>query len=390
MRRTGDRASFVVVHSITSPYRVHLFNVLHEELEARALGLHVHFMRRRPAHRPQTWQARSRDLTFPHTFWRDIGPTVKGKTWHLNPGLVAHLARRWSDYLLVGGPWSSVTGMLVTATARRRVAIGWVEGNTRTPGRLTGPVGWFKRALLRQLDLLAVPGAEGRRFAALLAGGGRAVSTVSLPNIVDETRFRAARPDAGARAALRRELGVSDGHRLALWPARLIPDKGVLELVGELDAGDLEGWTIVVLGDGPLRDPVRARLAERGLGERIRLAEPVAYDRMPAIYQASDLFMLPSFRDSNPLAVVEAMHAGLPLLLSERVGNLPEALRAGENGWALDPANPASVRAAVRAAFSAAPERLKAMGARSRQIAAEQWGSRTAVRRFLHDVMGPV
>jgi glycosyltransferase involved in cell wall biosynthesis len=83
---------------------------------------------------------------------------------------------------------------------------------------------------------------------------------------------------------------------------------------------------------------------------------------------------------------VEALHSGLPILVSNRIGNYPEALREGENGWGLDPMDPESVRAAARAAFGSSPEQRAAMGERSREIGVGHWSSRPAVERFLDQV----
>jgi glycosyltransferase involved in cell wall biosynthesis len=379
--------SFLVVHSITSPYRIHLFRVLADELGARGVAIHVHFMDRSSAHRPRDWEAASAEIPFPHTFWRDIGPTLRGKRWYLNPGLLRTLAREKADYLMVGGPWDSLTGLGASLFARRKVGIGWSEDNTRTPGRIRGAIGAAKRAVLSRYDAVAEPGEEGHRYVRLLFRGDPPVRVVTLPNIVDESRFR---PDGSETetAAARRELGVGS-ERLALWPARLIPNKGVPEFLSHLEPSDLDGWQLVILGQGPLVPRVEEVIEARGLGERVRQVAHVERRRMPACYRAADLFVLPSLKDPNPLSVVEALHTGLPVLLSDRLGNYPEALRSGENGWGFDPSDGASVRRAVESAFGSTPDQRARMGARSRELGAKHWGSEAAIRRFLDAVPVP-
>lgn len=383
--------SFAVVHNITTPYRVHLFRVLDEELRARDVALHVHFMTRSFGFRPADWQIGSSEMPFEHTFWPNIGPEIRGVPLYVNPGLVAHLARRPADYLMVGAPWASFTGVGVSLLGRRGVGIGWVEGNTHTPGRLGGLLGRAKRAVFERFDIWAVPGEEGRRHAALVLGRTPPDEAVAyLPNLVDERAFgsRPADPEA-ERRAVRSSLDVPVSHRLAVWPARLKPAKGVVEFLSRLRPSDLEGWSVLILGEGRLRPDVEGMIRDRGLGDRVRLAGTVHHERMPAIYRAADLFLLPSLKDPNPLSVVEAMHAGLPILVSERIGNYPEALEPGRNGWGVDPGDPDSVQRAIDEAFSASPERLAALGQRSREVARERWGSRSAVRRFLDSIPVP-
>jgi glycosyltransferase involved in cell wall biosynthesis len=60
-------------------------------------------------------------------------------------------------------------------------------------------------------------------------------------------------------------------------------------------------------------------------------------------YKNADVFVLPSYSDPSPLAVVEALFSGLPLLLSNRCGNHFEALVEGENGFVFDPFDKADI-----------------------------------------------
>src|SRR5207244_3216182 len=121
--------------------------------------LHVHFMAAQHGDRKH-WFFDSNSFGFSHTLWRDLGITIKGKAWHFNPGLVAALRRRPPMYLMVGGPWDSITGLLASVLPRRSVSIAWFEGNTKTPGRVGGPVGVAKRRLLARYHIWAVPGQE--------------------------------------------------------------------------------------------------------------------------------------------------------------------------------------------------------------------------------------
>ena len=84
--------------------------------------------------------------------------------------------------------------------------------------------------------------------------------------------------------------------------------------------------------DGPDFDSVRESISRRpDVGFRMLGHQP--QQKMLDYYLAADVFVLPSLGDPNPLAAIEALWAGLPLLLNCGVGNWYEVLEPGKNGW---------------------------------------------------------
>ena len=365
-----------------------MFQVLSEHLQKRDIAFHVHFMSRKPSHRPEDWRLSSQDIQFSHSFWGDIGPRLKGKKWHLNPGLVSALMFKRADYLMVGGPWASITAMLLSFLARRTIAIGWQEGTSHAPGNLGRLAVLAKRFLLRPYQVLAVPGHEGEMHALLFVEKvANRPRIVMLPNIVDETKFKPTwLDDKDDRNRMRLELGITNEERIALWPARLIPEKGVPEFLTKLKPEDLSGWKLLIAGDGPMREQVTKVISDRLLDGIVRIVPPVPYSQMPELYRIADLFLLPSLLDRNPLSVVEAMHSGLAILVSNRIGNFHEALQQGVNGWGVDPSDPNSVRQVVRTALSLRPDQLREMGKKSWEMAGQLWGSDKAIDSFLDSI----
>ena len=383
--------TFQVIHNIPSPYRIHLFATMHRELERRGLSFHVHFMSQGHGERPVSW--RMTDMPFPHTFWREWWPTAGGRGYHFNLGMLAGLRRSPApDFLLVGSAWSSPTGVLASLAAPRRIGIIWVEANTKTPGRIRGLMAAYKRFILRRFQYIAVPGQEGRGYLGLLyprRRGGRPVP-VALPNVVDESRFQPrAAHKPGDLAAMRREFGLNLEDRVAICPARLAPVKGLQEFLAAIRPEMLQEWKVLIVGEGPLAAALTEQIARQGYAGRVLVRPYVSYERMPSVYAMADLFLLPSVSDPNPLSVVEAMHSGLPLLLSDRVGNFPEALAEGINGWGFDPGLPDAVRRATASAVAASTEQLRGMGEMSRCRAHTSWNTDQVVRDFL-DAVGAV
>jgi len=356
---------------------------LNRLLLARGYSFHVHFMAFNHSDRPSKWSKKSEDFGFPNSFWEDF--PIKGH-YHFNPGLLRYLWLNETDYLLVGGPWDTITGFFSTFMARRKVGIGWYEANTASPGKISGPVAWIKRALLKKYEYFALPGNEGvKHLRSLLGEKNSPVKHVILPNIIDESKFssREQLPTV-VKKEIRDSFELRDDEKLALWPARLRPQKGIIEFLSVLEPEMLAGWKIVILGEGTLKEDVETLIRDRGLNSYVILRSYVGYEQMPNIYASSDLFLLPSIIDPNPLSVVEALFTGLPILVSNRIGNFSEALRPEKNGWGLDPNDEINVRKAVQAAFGASSETLAVMGRRSTEIARSFWSSEKSINSFLN------
>jgi N-acetyl-alpha-D-glucosaminyl L-malate synthase BshA len=91
---------------------------------------------------------------------------------------------------------------------------------------------------------------------------------------------------------------------------------------------------LLLVGDGPVRADVEARVAAHGLEEHVAFlgeqGDPVRW------LSIADLLLLPSLQESFGLAALEAMACEVPVVAS-RVGGLPEIVRDGETGFVCDP-----------------------------------------------------
>lgn len=383
-----SKRSFEIVHNIASPYRLHMFGEMRRQLAERGIDFHVHFMSdmsRGYKDRPKTWL--NPQMDFPHTYWRDWGYSH----YAFNPGLICHLLRHRPDWLLVGSCYDTFTGICSSLLCPARQAkICWLEGNTKIHTSLRGAVAGVKHLVMSRFKYVGVPGTDAVRFIALHQENTRLKmpTPVLLPNIVDETRFkpRNAWPEEEI-VAKRKRLGVAKGEKLALTPARLEPVKGLVPYLERLDPDLLRGWKIVILGNGSLHDIIAAVIGERGLAERVSIINDVPYEEMPKVYAAADLFVLPSVYDHNPLSVVEALHCGLPVAVSDQAGNVEDAVSNGKNGWVLPVKEAGGFAAVLTEVFSTSLERLRDMGTCSHDEKARFWNTKESISRFLGIVL---
>lgn len=99
-------------------------------------------------------------------------------------------------------------------------------------------------------------------------------------------------------------------------------------------------------------------------GERIRYRGPIAGDAKFAALDAADIFCLPSHAEALPMAVLEAMQSGLPVIAT-RVGAIPEAVVEGEGGRLVDVGDVAALAEAI-ADVADHPDGRRRMGAFNR------------------------
>jgi glycosyltransferase involved in cell wall biosynthesis len=134
-----------------------------------------------------------------------------------------------------------------------------------------------------------------------------------------------------ARRQWRAANGFRESDFLAVSVGRLDPQKNPVMLVEAFGRalGGVAGGRLLLVGQGSLRGEVAARARELGLAERVNLLG-VRPD-VAQVLAASDLFVMASDWEGTPLAVMEAMAAGLPVVATA-VGGVPELVKDGETG----------------------------------------------------------
>ena len=377
---------FEVIHSIPSPYRVHLFTEVWRQLTKLGIEFHVNFasdMSRGYDERPKSW--RNPKMDFPYTYWHDYG----WKHYQLNPGLIAHVRKLRPDWLWVGSPYDNFTSILAALFCPASTRLTWSEGNTKTPGIMTGFVGWFKRYMFSKYKYVTVPGSDAVRYISLHQSRTvrKLAVPVVLPNLIDESAFKPRSMwNESEIDAMRLSFGVEAGERFAITPARLEDCKGLREYISLLTPETINGWRIAIVGQGHLKNELNALINIRGLADRIKLYDFIPYSDMPKLYAAADLFVLPSKHDPNPLSVVEALFSGLPMAVSDQTGNVEEGVTEGRNGWRLPVLDEQVYATKLRKIFATELPALQQMGRISHEENAQFWNTSKAVASFLSAV----
>ena len=179
---------------------------------------------------------------------------------------------------------------------------------------------------------------------------------------------------AARRAAARAALGIPPGLPLVVAVGNLYAVKDHATLLRAL--ARLPDARVAIAGRGEQEASLRRLAAELGLCERVHLLG--LRDDVETVLAAADLFVQPSRSEGLPLAVLEAMASGLPVVAT-RVGGIPEAVADGETGLLVPPGDPAALATALARVLDA-EDRGAAMGRAGRERAAEFSVARMADR----------
>lgn len=207
-------------------------------------------------------------------------------------------------------------------------------------------------------------GMHCRNFAAVLNG-------VPLPDVVPSSPP----PSTDVRASL----GLPDDAVVLGGLVRLAPGKGLEILLRAFaQLSDLADCRLLLVGDGPLREPLQRLAQDLGLGERVLFA---GHQSQPEPFlRALDVFVLAVPAGSMSIALLEAMALGVPPVIT--FCGPEEAVIPGETGLGAAPDDAVSLAVALRALATDAGLRRR-LGASAREHVARHF----SVSRVADDLL---
>ncbi len=264
-------------------------------------------------------------------------PVAASPTELVNPEIVRWLVQRRFDVLWSDG-YSWITHQLGIAT-QRVLGAGVV---LRDEATLLEPRGFIKtvikeaavRGLLHAVDAAVYISRENRRW--FEHYGFPSERLFNSPYCPDTDHFRAeAARLCPQRDALRESFGIArDAGPVILSVSRLAESKQptmLLETFRKVRSS--HRCALLLIGSGPLERELRAR-AERERIPDVHFAGFLNRSQVTSAYAAADIFaLLSGWGETFGIAVAEAMHFGLALVLSDMVGSAGDLLGDGGNGF---------------------------------------------------------
>lgn len=307
-----------------------------------------------------------------------------GKDLHSNPSLRGMLSKSRARYFVAGGSYFMPDARTVKRHCRRhgRHFVFWGE----SPFKKREP--WPKRFLKERYlswflqdtaGIIGIGKAAADDYARL--SGGKPTTNIPYSPNLDRLAQPSRRLIEDA-AALKLRLAAENGP-VVLFAGSLIPRKAPDTLLRAfaLIAGDVPRAILAFAGEGPLRDTLEREAQQLNLANRVHFLGFLKEDRLRATYLAADIFALPTRgHEGWGVVVQEAMAAGLPVVVSDRVGAASDLVIHEESGMVFSADSEIDLAKCLLhlAQGDAIRERI---GTRGRQLAMTT-GAHAAVERF--------
>jgi len=139
---------------------------------------------------------------------------------------------------------------------------------------------------------------------------------------------------------VKQKLNLPLDKKVILNVASLYPVKGqryLIEAVREI-IKYRKDFLCIIVGDGPLREGLKAQIKKLGLENYVKLVGSKPHDEIPLWMNAADLFVLPSLSEGNPTVMFEALGCGKPFV-GTKVDGIPEVITSEDYGLLCEPAN---------------------------------------------------
>ncbi|WP_338378875.1 glycosyltransferase family 4 protein [uncultured Flavobacterium sp.] len=280
------------------------------------------------------WIIPSDSYKYAHTFYKGIHPTIGNFYAHFNPGLLLRLLKKDYNIAVVGGMASPTHWLAPFFINGNKKQIMSVESNLHSVERTKGIGAWIKKKLLKKATAYQVTGNPQIEYIKFFNPQASSKTFIYMPNLIDEDVFvHQIKKLKDYKEDLRQKFNVNSETQMWVLPARLIEIKGIIPFINLLEG--IENVKLFLLGDGEQSKEIDTIILEKNLP--VIKVGFVQQEKVLEYYAAADLFVLPSLKDPSPLSPIEASAAGLPILVSSRIGNLEDVLEENTNGWYYDP-----------------------------------------------------
>jgi glycosyltransferase involved in cell wall biosynthesis len=271
-----------------------------------------------------------------HMFLRNIAsvPSVNEYGGCDTPEIAEIIPREKFDAFIVNG-WYLKSFLQAAAACRRARTPVFIRGDSQfgmSPSLLKRAVKELThRILLRRFDGFLYVGRHNAEY--LAHYGAPKERMFFVPHFVDNAWFASRAAEAlPQRDTLRASWGVTPDSVVALFVGKFVEKKRPSDLLQALGAGKNPRTMAVFVGSGELEQSLREEA--NALGVKVHFAGFKNQSELPGLYASADVLVLPSNAGETwGLVVNEAMACGLPAIVSDAVGCVPDLIEEHQTGF---------------------------------------------------------
>lgn len=315
-----------IFHNDITPSRIDLFNYLSKSDE---INLTVFFLNQEVL-KNKNYKQYINDIEFSYK----ILPALKIKTpiimvkYLINFNIFKIFKKYKFDVVITTG-WADFATQIIPFMKKYfgfKLII-WSGSTHNEPSLIRILSKQFVKKLLRKGDLHFVYGENSKKYISSLGVSKHKIKVVL--NTVKNSRF--SKPLAKAKKIRNRiRKFYKDNIFIILYVGQLINRKGIDLLIHSVSKIKNKRILTIVVGSGEKRD-ILTQLAKK-LNQKVLFIDHMNYYDLPYIYQASDLFVLPSREEVWGLVLNEATAAGMPVIVSSKVGSIDDLMSPKLNG----------------------------------------------------------
>lgn len=349
--------NIVLLTNILTPYRQVFYNAYYEGCKKCNIDFHVLCMAETEPERNWHYNEFASDHT---TLMEGKTSFYFGVMTHDNPKVMDYIVQHKPDVLLVGGSYMflSLWRVLLNKKKLHCPVIYWNESHKNSV-RTYNSLSLFVRELIRKWFFKRIDGFwyGGKMAKAFVEDYAmKKAQYYFMPNLIENEAFNVvASTSYEEKQQIRQSFNINIEQTVFICPARLTLVKGIhtfMDLLKKVE--NKKDCVVLIPGDGDMEEDLKRQA--KTIDADVRFLGYKQQSEIITLYKMADIFLMPSLSDPNPLTCIEALWCGLPLLVSTHVGNYPEVIRLGKNGFVFDYSKPEEAVNIISRVIASSPE----------------------------------
>lgn len=330
----------LVITSIPTPYRVAFYNVLNQTLTEAGGKFKVLFCSKSEPNRH--WQIDMDQLEFEYEILKGFHLNFKHLFVHFNPSILLKTEDFEPDIILYTGPWNMLS--LIYSLTYSKVfkkkwkTLFWSEGHEESVLFKKGIIPVIRSWVLNRFDGFTIPNERSKSFLFEYLKLKKKPAFI-LPNTVDGDFYtKPIEWNDFDTIRVKTSYGIRPESRICIQIAQIEARKGVKELINywhDLQQRIKENYILFLVGEGSLKAELYRFCKENRISDIIFTGN-LAKEEVRELLFSSDFFILLTKYDPNPLTLIEASFAGLPIMTTRFAGNCSEIVFQEKNGVIID------------------------------------------------------